>query len=142
MASAIFRHGHRVRYSECTLGNHVYHARYLDFLDEARGEFFRSIGLPLGRLQEADTIFPIVEYRLHYRSPARYDDALTIEVAVAELKRVRLVFNHRVVNQDGALILEAVATYACTSLGGKPKRLPPELAEALTPWLAGPCLER
>lgn len=138
MASAIFRHGHRVRYAECTLGNHVYHARYLDFLDEARGEFFRSIGMPLGRLQEADTIFPIVEYRLHYRSPARYDDALTIEVAMAELKRVRLVFRHRVVNQDGALNLEAVATYACTSLDGEPKRVPRELAEALTPWLAGP----
>ena len=36
-----FRHPHRVSYAECTVGNHVYHSRYLDWLEAARGEFIR-----------------------------------------------------------------------------------------------------
>ena len=38
-----FRHPHRVSYAECTVGNHVYHSRYLDWLEAARGEFIRSL---------------------------------------------------------------------------------------------------
>ena len=80
MSGNVFRHAHRVTYAECTVGNHVYYARYLDFLEEARGEFFRSLGVPLRGLQEADTAFPAVESRLQYKSPARYDDVLRIEL--------------------------------------------------------------
>ena len=36
-----FRHHHRVTYAECTIGDHVYHSRYLDLLEAARGEFMR-----------------------------------------------------------------------------------------------------
>jgi acyl-CoA thioesterase FadM len=39
-----FCHTHRVTYAECTVGNHVYHSRYLDLLEAARGEFIRSLG--------------------------------------------------------------------------------------------------
>jgi hypothetical protein len=45
MPESVFRHTHRVVYSECTVGNHVYYARYLDMLEAARGEFMRQFGL-------------------------------------------------------------------------------------------------
>ena len=47
MAEIVFKHQHRIIYAECTVGNHVYYARYLDMLEEARGEFFRQAGWPL-----------------------------------------------------------------------------------------------
>jgi len=43
MSHQIFSCTHRVSYAECTLGNHVYHSRFLDILERARGEFFRSL---------------------------------------------------------------------------------------------------
>jgi YbgC/YbaW family acyl-CoA thioester hydrolase len=88
------------------------------------------------RLQEAGAIFVVVEYRIHYRSLARYDDALTIEVRPIDLKRVRLIFNYRVLKPNGEAILDATASYACTDLDGKPARVPAELVTALEPWLA------
>jgi acyl-CoA thioester hydrolase len=130
-----FRHLHRVTYAECTVGNHVYHSRYLDWLEAARGEFIRSLGATVLQWQERDVIFPVIEARLLYKSAARYDDLLAIEVWPTLIDRVRLNFAHRVVNQDGKLILKAETFHACASTAGKPKRLPEELAEKLKPYL-------
>jgi acyl-CoA thioester hydrolase len=131
----LFCYKHRVTYAECTVGDHIYHSRYLDLLEAARGEFMRSLGRPVLELQDADCIFPVIEARLHYKFPARYDDLLTIEVWVTAIEKVRLNFGHRILNQGGKLILEAETFHVCTSREDKPKRLPEELAEKLKPYL-------
>ena len=77
-----FEWRHRVTYAECTLGNHVYYARYLDFLEAARGELFRKVGQPFLVLQGEEVLFPVIEARIRYRKAARYDDVLTIELEV------------------------------------------------------------
>ena len=135
MTVGIFRHTHRVSYAECTVGNHVYHSRYLDLLEAARGEFIRSLGPTVLHWQEKDVIFPVIEARLRYKSPARYDDALAIEVWPTLIERVRLNFGHRITNQHGKLILEAETFHACTGIDEKPKRIPEELAAKLKPYL-------
>lgn len=127
-----FRHHHRVSYAECTVGNHIYHSRYLDLLEAARGEFLRSLGQTVLSLQDADYIFPVIEARLSYKAPARYDDLLTIEVSPSLVERVRLNFFHRILNQDGKLLLEAETFHCCTSRDEKPKRMPKELLEKLS----------
>lgn len=131
-----FRYHHRVTYAECTVGNHIYHSRYLDLLEAARGEFLRALGTTVLALQDADYIFPVIEARLRYRFPARYDDLLTIEVRPTLVERVRLNFGHRILNQDGKLLLEAETFHCCTSRDDKPKRLPAEMVEKLTPLVA------
>ena len=130
-----FRHLHRVSYAECTIGDHIYHSRYLDLLEAARGELFRSLGTALLALQNADFIFPVIEARLRYSAPARYDDWLTLEVWPTLVERVRLNFGHRILNQAGKLLLEAETFHCCTSREEKPKRLPAELAVKLQPYL-------
>jgi acyl-CoA thioester hydrolase len=136
MAHQVFTYTHRVTYAECTVGNHVYHSRYLDLLEAARGEFVRSLGMTLQQLQDADSIFPVIEARLRYKAPARYDDVLKIEVWLSELARVRLTFAHRIRNEMGQLLVEAHTVHACTSVGEKPKRLPEELIAKLQPFLS------
>ena len=130
-----FRYHHRVSYAECTVGNHIYHARYLDLLEAARGEFLRSLDCTVLALQDSDFIFPVIEARLRYKLPARYDDVLAIEVWPALIGHVRLNFGHCVTNQHGQLVLEAETFHACTGIDEKPKRLPQELAEKLKPLL-------
>jgi acyl-CoA thioester hydrolase len=126
-----YRHQHRVSYAECTVGNHVYHARYLDFLEAARGEFLRALGSPVEFWQAQDTIFPVIEARVRYLFPARYDDLLAIEVWPALVRGVRVNFGHRILNQQDKLVLEAETFHACTSVGEKPRRVPRELAAKL-----------
>lgn len=126
---------HRVVYAECTVGNHVYHSRYLDILEAARGEFLRHLGQPVLGLQEAGFIFPMIEARLRYQRPARYDDRLTVEVRLIELVGVRLGVHHRVRLESGVIVLDAETRHVCTSLEEKPRRMPPAFVAALRPWL-------
>lgn len=138
MSEKIFRHTHRVTYAECTVGNHIYYARYLDLLESARGEFFREIGSPFSQLQNEDTIFPVIEANLRYKAPARYDDLLSIEIWLTKLQGVRLNFAYRVLNQNNALLLEGETLHVCTGLNEKPKRLPERLGRRLSPYLQEP----
>ena len=130
-----FEYSYRVPYADCTLGNHIYYARYLDLLEKARGEFFRNIGTTFLQWQEKDTIFPVIECRLQYKAPARYDDVLSIKVWPTAAERVRLNFGYRIMNQGAKLILLAETSHICAGLDDKPKRLPEDLRTLLLPQL-------
>lgn len=135
MSEKTFQHTHRVTYAECTVGNHIYYARYLNLLEASRGEFFRSLEIPLSKLQSDGLIFPAIECHLRYKSPARYDDLLSIEVWLTKLHGVRMNFAYRVLNQHRSLLLESETLHVCTDLQEKLKRLPKELVERLVPYL-------
>ena len=138
MSKQTFRWEHRVTYAECTMGNHVYYARFLDILEAARGEFFRHVGRTFLHWQENDTIFPVVECQLRYRGAARYDEVLTVELWITSAAKVRLDFGYDIKGPDGRLLIEAATRHVCTTLADKPKRLPDDLFTALTPYLAPP----
>jgi acyl-CoA thioester hydrolase len=136
MLSQIFRYSHRVTYSFCTMGDHVYYSRYLDMLEAARGEFFRAIGGTFAQWQQRGVIFPVVECRLAYKAPARYDDVLLIDLWVTRAERARLNLACRITKEDGTLILEGETLHVCTDLKDKPQRLPEDLRTRLQPYLA------
>ncbi len=116
------------------MGNHVYYARYLDMLEEARGELFRQAGAPLSRLQEAGVIFPVVAVSVSYAGPARYDDVLAIELFINQLGPARLDFGFQIANAAGKPLVTGQTRHVCTSLEDKPRRLPKELIEQLRPF--------
>jgi acyl-CoA thioester hydrolase len=134
----VFKSTYRVPYTDCTVGNHVYHSRYLDILEVARNEFFRSLGSTFLSWQEQGVVFPVVECQLKYRAPARYDDVLAIELWMTRVGPVRMNFCYRVVNQKGTLILEAETFHVATGLDEKPRRLAEDLVARLTPFLKEP----
>ena len=107
MDAQTFRHAHRVTYADCTVGNHIYYSRYFDLLETARGEFFRHLGVTFLQWQDQDTIFPVIECRVRYKAPARYDDLLTIELWPTAAERIRLNFAYRILNQANPLILRS-----------------------------------
>jgi acyl-CoA thioester hydrolase len=135
MPESVFQHTHRVVYAECTAGNHVYYSRYLEMLEEARGEFLRQLGCSALQWQQADVAFPVIGLEISYKSPARYDDLLTLELWVAEMGGVRLNVGFRILNANGALLAEGVTRHICATTNEKPKRLPKELIESLRPFL-------
>jgi acyl-CoA thioester hydrolase len=136
MSGQIFRHQHRVTYAECTVGNHVYYARYLNLLEEARGELFRSIDEPLAKWQQADAIFPVIECRIRYKGAARYDDLLRIELWLSELAGVRMNFEYRMFNQTQKELVVGSTFHVCTTVNEKLRRTPEELVEKLRRFLA------
>ena len=128
----VFEHRLRVMANDCTVGNHVYYSRYLDWLEAARTELFRAIGHPFGKLMESGLILPAIEAQLRYHQPARFDDRVVVRLWVAEISRTRIFFSGQILNADtGALLVTTATTHVCTNHEDKPQRLPPALATAL-----------
>lgn len=114
------------------MGNHVYHARYLEILEAARGEFFRAAGVPLSSLIAMELFFPVVESHLHHEATARYDDELDVEVVVTDLDLLKISFAYGVSNSRNQIILSGLTRHICTGTDEKPKRMPPDFFNKLS----------
>ena len=122
----------RVIYGDTDQMGVVYYANYLRYFEAARNEFIRAKGLRYRDFErELRLMLPVVEAGVQYQRPARYDDLLTIEIAITEVKRASARFGYRVL-RDGELLVTGHSVHACVDLDGRIQRMPKELVERLT----------
>jgi acyl-CoA thioester hydrolase len=108
-------HVHRVRvqYIDTDQGRVVHHAAYLRYLEAARIELLRSRGIDYRRFElEVGKAIPVAEIHLRYRSPARFDDELSIETWVGVINRAKMRFDSKITRGE-VVICEAEITCAC-----------------------------
>jgi acyl-CoA thioester hydrolase len=126
----MFKYQMRVPYNDITLGNHVYYARYLDWLEVARGEAFREIGKSFIEYQKKDLMFPVIEVLLKYHRAARYDDEVEIRSWLAEVGKVQFIWEYEIA-RGGDILVDARTLHICATLEEKPTRVPADLVDAL-----------
>lgn len=115
-APSSFRHSVRVQYVDTDQGGVVHHAAYLRFLEAARIELLRASGIDYRRCElEVGKALPVVEARVRYKRPARFDDPLEIETWVGTINRAKIRFDSRVW-RDKELLCDAEITCACVLL--------------------------
>lgn len=95
---------YRVIYRDTDKMGVVYHANYIAFYEIARTEMFRNLGIPYSELEKMGVMTPIVEVESKYKTPAYYDDLLTIRATIKELPAVKLDVEYEVFNEQGTLI--------------------------------------
>ncbi len=64
----------RVFYEDTDMGGIVYYANYLKFIERARSDWVRSIGIDQNALREAGVIFAVRSVEADWFAPARFDD--------------------------------------------------------------------
>lgn len=83
----------RVYYEDTDCGGVVYHTAYLRFMERARTEWLRAIGMEQNRLAtDWDRLFVVRGLGIDYHRPARLDDELAITSTVRPRGRTRLLF--------------------------------------------------
>lgn len=121
----------RVIYGDTDQMGVVYYANYLRYFEAGRNEYIRAMGL---RYRDFEAQFrlmlPVVEAQVSYRVPARYDDLVTVETYVAEVRRASARFEYRIV-RDGEIMATGHTLHACVDLEGRVTRMPRELVERL-----------
>jgi acyl-CoA thioester hydrolase len=100
----IHRFKSKVRYQETDRMGIVYHSNYIIWFDMGRTEFLRSLGYSYKDLENEGIWLPIIEVGCKYKSPARYDDEITIETFIEELTRVKIRFGYRVYRGEELLV--------------------------------------
>ena len=79
----------RVYYEDTDAGGVVYYANYLKYLERARTEFIRALGVEQRALTEQSGLaFAVRSLSAEYLKPARLDDELLVTTAVVVLGRV------------------------------------------------------
>ncbi len=122
----------RVNYHETDQMGVVHHSNYLRYFEEARTDFMRTVGLPYAVMEARGILMPVLEVACRYKSPARYDDELTIRSRMNELDAVRCGVAYTVHNQEGQLLAEAASKHCFIDKGFRPlslKRSAPDLYE-------------
>lgn len=127
-----FSHPIRVYWEDTDAGGVVYHASYVRFLERARSEWLRSLGIGQQTLREQQgVVFAVRGMQLDFLAPARLDDALSVLVGVSSLGRASLVFEQRIVRDaDARVLLTATVKVACLSAPDfRPRPLPDGMRE-------------
>lgn len=122
----------RVYYEDTDCGGIVYHTAYLRFMERARTEWLRSLGLEQTRIrQECGCVFAVRGLAIDYRRPATLDDALIVSSRVALQRRTALAFT-QTIQRDGvdqSPLCTAEVRVACLDAERlRPRALPSSLA--------------
>lgn len=121
----------RVYYEDTDLAGIVYYANYLKFIERARTEWVRGLGIDQARLKdEAGIVFAVRRVVADYLSPARFDDELIVETDLVSLTVARIVLR-QIVRRGPERLFEAEVTLVALSGAGRPARLPADVRRAL-----------
>jgi acyl-CoA thioester hydrolase len=124
----------RVYYEDTDFTGVVYHARYLHFLERARTDFLRLLGVAHAELlaRPEPLVLAVTRMSLAFKAPARIDDALVVRSRFLAAAGARLLLEQEVW-RGGQVLVAAEVEAACLTLQGRPRRPPPELAAVITP---------
>lgn len=112
----------RVYYEDTDMAGIVYYANYLRYIERARSDWVRDIGVDQNAMRDEGQVFAVRRVEADYLGSARFDDELTVETAINTVTGARLVLDQRV-KRDEEVLFEAQVTIVCLS-DGMPTRLP------------------
>ena len=114
----------KIYYHHTDCGGVVYYANYLNFLEEARTEFFAQRGFSIRELSDSGTMFVVARQEVDYKAPAVYGDELEIITTIEEISAVKIIFVHEIRNQNGQITTKAKTILVCVGNNLKPKAIP------------------
>lgn len=120
----------RVRYSETDKMGYLHHSHYLTYFEIGRTELYRAQGGNYRRMEENGLYFVVARMNVQYKSPARYDDLLTIRTTVTRITPAKLEHLYEVF-RDGELITRAESLLACVDSRGVIQRIPTAIEETI-----------
>ncbi len=103
-------HTLRVRYGETDPMKYVYYGNYAEYLEVARVELFRSIGISYDEIEKKGIWLPVSEYHIKYIKPAKYDDLLQIHTKIIKKPTVKIEFEYTIFNEQNEKLTEASTT--------------------------------
>jgi acyl-CoA thioester hydrolase len=121
----------RVYIEDTDLGGVVYHANHLRFLERARSDLLKSVGIDQrAALERGEGVYAVAELHIKYCRPARLDDDLVVISRIVELRGASCVLVQKVV-RNGEILAEATVTVAFLTPAGRPRRQPSAWVEKL-----------
>ena len=136
MSEPIFTVQQRVLYGDTDSRGIVNNANNLRYYEIGRTENMREWVCSYRDIEELGFLLPVTESYIRYKAPAHYDDLITIETCLAELKKFSCKFAHKITRQDPAqdrpkLLVKGFTVHASIDRNGKLSQLPEDIHSKL-----------
>jgi acyl-CoA thioester hydrolase len=123
----------QVYWEDTDAGGVVYHSQYLNFMERARTEFLRSLGLMQTVLRdELGILFVVRDIQIRFKKPAKFDDALNVNTALIKVGRSLLEFEQNIYRGDEHLIAAKVDVVCIGADSFRPVSIPEKMMRLLT----------
>ena len=107
----------------------VYYANYLKFMERARSDMIRAVGVDqFAELERSGSAYAVVEVDIRYRQPGKLGDDLVVVSTVDEVRAASVLIQQRVIRGD-ELLTDARVTAAFLDAMGRPQRQPKDWVE-------------
>jgi acyl-CoA thioester hydrolase len=114
----------RVYFEDTDVAGIVYYANYLRFMERARSDMLRAVGIDQrAAMDSGEGVYAVAEAHIKYRGSAKLDDELVIVSRVREVRAASCVIHQRVMRGD-EILTDATVTAAFLTPEGRPKRQP------------------
>ena len=120
----------RVYYEDTDMAGIVYYANYLRYIERARSEAVRDVGIDQLAMKQEGLVFVVRQMVVDYLLPARFDDVLTIETETTALKGANMQMFQSVKRGD-EVVFTADVRVAFMTTDGKPTRYPAKIRHQL-----------
>lgn len=119
----------RVRYADTDKMGIVYNGNYLTYFEIGRTELLRSLGLAYAELEMQGIQLPVIEAHVEYKSPALYDDVLSVK-AICTLERGLLLSIAYQIHKSEQLLTVGYTKHPFMNMKtGKPMRPPKQFLD-------------
>ena len=126
----------RVYIEDTDAGGIVYYVNYLKYLERARTELMRTLGLERAAVSEQGWNFVVSDVSLSYKEPARLDDQLHATAVISAVGGATVNFR-QTVRRDDTVLVAGDIQIACVDRGtGRPTRLDAVLRKQIEATLA------
>ena len=124
--------GSRVKFDEVDSFGVVHNIKYLYWLEWARLEYFRHIGIKIHK-HTVIRDFPVMVVRneIDYLNMSEYDDEYIVYTRVAKVKNSSLIFENIIALKDGTVLVKAVSVLVHLNKDKRPNRLPDNVRDMI-----------
>ena len=124
----------RVYYEDTDIGGVVYYANYFKFMERARSEMLRVLGIDQAKMLDYnnsdDVSFVVRHAEVEFKAPARFDDSLTVTTEILKVGGASIVMKQNILKADEKLV-ECIIKAAVIGEAGKTKRMPKSILSKL-----------
>jgi acyl-CoA thioester hydrolase len=113
----------RIRYQETDAMGVLYHGNYFTLFEIGRTELLRASGYTYRELEDSGTLGVVVKAECSYKSPARYDDLVTVRTTLKRITRVKIEYEHELFRGSELLAVGNI-TLALVNREGVIQRIP------------------
>lgn len=122
----------RIYYEDTDAGGVVYHTNYLKFMERARTEWLRNLGVEQDELRDKDgVIFAVRSVQADYFLPAKFNDELLVSSEVIKKGKASITIKQEVIRNSEVLCKGIIKVASLDNTGFRPIAMPEILYEKI-----------